>query len=106
MIGTFAQAIISKEISNNQFEIATNQPNIKVSWEVTGVRNDRRLQMTPFVDVVEKVGNKKGKYWDPAAYNLPESRNLNYDGSTGSSLNDVNPPVAAKTYSCYNRWQP
>ena len=32
--GTFALAMVSKEISNNKFEIATNQPNVKVSWEV------------------------------------------------------------------------
>jgi len=40
VIGAFAQAIINKEVSNNQFEIATNQPNIKVSWQVTGIRHD------------------------------------------------------------------
>ena len=40
VIGTFAQAIVSKEVSSNKFEIATNQPNVKVSWQVTGVRHD------------------------------------------------------------------
>ena len=40
VIGTFAQAIVAKEISNNQFVVKTDKPNVKVSWMVTGVRND------------------------------------------------------------------
>ncbi|MBK6938319.1 MAG: hypothetical protein IPH18_16760 [Chitinophagaceae bacterium] len=47
VIGSFAQAIINKEVANNQFEIATNQPNVKVSWEVKGVRNDAHMQKIP-----------------------------------------------------------
>jgi len=46
-IGQFAQAIVSQEIANNQFVIATDKPNVKVSWEVTGVRNDLYAQKTP-----------------------------------------------------------
>jgi hypothetical protein len=61
VIGAFAQAIISKEISNNQFEIATNQPNVKVSWEVKGVRNDARMQMFPFQAVEVKSAAQKGE---------------------------------------------
>jgi hypothetical protein len=36
----FAQAIISKKINNNQFEIKTSLPHIEVSWQITGVRSD------------------------------------------------------------------
>jgi hypothetical protein len=89
VIGSFAQAIISKEESNNQFEIATNQPNVKVSWEVKAVRSDRRMKIAQFKDVIEKTPAQKGKYWDPAAYNLPESRNISYDPTAESSLNYV-----------------
>ncbi|MBL7749396.1 MAG: hypothetical protein JNM19_18290, partial [Chitinophagaceae bacterium] len=99
VIGAFAQAIISKKVQNNQFEIATNLPNIEVSWEVKAVRNDRRMQMTPFTDVVDKSANQKGKYWDPAAYNLPDSKNISYDPAiadkNASSLN-YKAPVTAK----------
>ena len=44
VIGTFAQAIISEEISENAFTIRTDQPNTKVSWQVTGVRKDAWAQ--------------------------------------------------------------
>ena len=39
-IGQFAQAIVSEEISNNQFKIKTDKPGVKVSWQVSGVRQD------------------------------------------------------------------
>jgi hypothetical protein len=89
--GTFAQAIISKEVSNNKFEIATNQPNVKVSWEVKGVRNDAHMRKFPFVAVEEKSAAQKGRYIDPAAYNQPESKRVSYSNVAGSSLEDVKP---------------
>ena len=39
-IGQFAQAIIFKEITGQQFIIQTDKPMVKVSWQVTGIRND------------------------------------------------------------------
>ncbi len=87
--GTFAQAIISKEISNNKFEIATNQPNVKVSWEVKGVRNDARMKMNPFVAEQLKTPAQRGKYIDPKSYNQPESKGVSYDTNLSSSLTDI-----------------
>lgn len=52
---TFARAIIFSEIdSNNQFVIKTDEPNTKVSWQVTAKRNDQYLIDNPFSDVVDK----------------------------------------------------
>ncbi len=89
--GTFAQAIISREVSNNKFEIATNQPNIKVSWEVKGVRNDAHMRMHPFVAEETKSAAQKGKYVDPASHNQPASKGVSYDANLESSLNDAKP---------------
>ena len=83
--GIFAQAIVSKEIKNNQFEIATNQPNIKVSWEVKGVRNDAHMRKFPFKEVEMKSAKEKGKYVDPAAYGLPENKRVSYSPIDKSS---------------------
>ena len=93
VIGSFAQAIISKKINNNKFEIATSQPNIEVSWEVKGVRNDKHMQKFPFVAVEEKSAAQKGRYIDPAAYNQPESKRVSYSNVEGSSLEDINPAL-------------
>jgi len=94
--GTFAQAIISKEISNNKFEIATNQPNVKVSWEVKGVRNDARMKMNPFNAVQDKSAAQRGKYLDPKSHNQPESKGFSYDANLNSSLSDIKPSADKK----------
>ncbi|MFN8244619.1 MAG: hypothetical protein U0X40_11250 [Ferruginibacter sp.] len=78
VIGSFAQAIISKEVANNQFEISTNQPNVKVSWQVTGIRNDAFAQKNRIPNTVEKEAANKGKYLNPEVYNMPESARIGY----------------------------
>jgi hypothetical protein len=40
VIGSFARAMVAKEVSHNQFTIRTDSPNVKVSWQVTGIRHD------------------------------------------------------------------
>ena len=67
-IGSFSQVIIKKKISNNQFIIQSKQPKIEVSWQITGVRNDRNMQFKPFVAESEKEDGDKGKYLSPEAY--------------------------------------
>ena len=94
--GTFAQAMVSKEISNNKFEIATSQPNVKVSWEVKGVRNDARMKMNPFSAVQDKPAAQRGKYLDPKSYNQPESKGVSYDASLSSSTSDIKPSADKK----------
>ncbi len=96
VIGSFAQAIISKEVSNNQFEIATNQPNVKVSWEVKGVRNDARMRQHPFIAEEVKSATDKGKYWDPASHNQPENKRISFSTVAGSSLEEVAPVAVPK----------
>lgn len=61
VIGIFAQAIISKEISNNTFEIKTDKPNVKVSWQITAKRNDSVMKGKPFRAIREKTGDDRGK---------------------------------------------
>lgn len=61
VIGTFAQAIISQELDGNNFQIKTDQPNVKVSWQVTGVRNDDYAKARRIKVEVEKEESMKGK---------------------------------------------
>ena len=68
VIGTFAQAIIKEEISGNQFTIQTDQPNVKVSWQVTGVRNDAWAQENRIQVEVTKGALEKGRYLHPELY--------------------------------------
>jgi hypothetical protein len=73
MGGTFAQAIVSKEESGNSFEIKTNAPNVKVSWQITGVRHDPYANAHRVVAEVPKKGSQIGKYLSPKEYGKPAS---------------------------------
>jgi hypothetical protein len=39
-VGGFAPVYIAQEVTNNQFGIAGGKPGMKVSWQVTGIRQD------------------------------------------------------------------
>lgn len=67
-VGVFAQAIVFKKIHNNQFLIKTSKPNVEVSWQVTGIRNDSYAKKHRIVPEVEKEENAKGKLLYPDSY--------------------------------------
>jgi trimeric autotransporter adhesin len=74
VIGQFAQAIVSKEIENNQFTISTNATFVKVSWQVTGVRQDPYAKAHPLVVEQQKPVNERGFYIHPELYGQPEEK--------------------------------
>lgn len=76
VIGQFAQAIVLKEVSENQFVIKTDKPNVKVSWQVTGVRNDKWAQQYRIPNEVEKAGEEKGKYLYPELYGAGRDKSI------------------------------
>lgn len=78
VIGQFAQAIIATEISNNSFTIKTDKPNVKVSWMVSGDRNDPYAKAHPMVVEQEKSTIEKGKYLHPELYGQPEEKGIYY----------------------------
>ncbi len=75
-IGSFSPVIIKKKISNNQFIIQSKQPKVEVSWQITGVRNDRNMQYKPFVAESEKEESEKGKYLSPEAYGIAQKKEV------------------------------
>src|SRR5262249_689080 len=74
IIGGFAQAIVAGEISQNRFTIRTSAPNIKVSWQVTGVRSDAVMLKHPFKAEEDKPQYERGTYVSPQEYGQPEER--------------------------------
>lgn len=76
VIGSFAQAIVSEEIDGNQFTIKTDKPNVKVSWQVTGIRKDKWAQENRIVPVQKKKGVEKGKYLHPEVHSRSEEEGL------------------------------
>lgn len=49
VIGTMALVIVDREIAGNQFRIRTDKGNVKVSWQVTGIRQDDYAKAHPIV---------------------------------------------------------
>jgi trimeric autotransporter adhesin len=74
VIGQFAQAIVSSEIQNHEFAIRSSVPNVKVSWQVTGVRQDAYAKAHPMVVEQEKEPRVKGYYISPELYGAPPNK--------------------------------
>jgi hypothetical protein len=72
VIGQFAQAIVAEEINNNQFVIRSDKPNVKVSWQVTGIRQDPFASANRIPVEEDKPAGERGKYLYPAAYGQAE----------------------------------
>lgn len=76
VIGTFAQAIVGTEIAGNQFTIKTDKPNVKVSWQVTGVRKDPFAVQNQAPAEQDKPGVERGYYRHPELYNQPADKTI------------------------------
>ena len=72
--GRFAQAIVSKEVANNQFTISTNASNVKVSWQITAVRQDNYAKAHPVVVEQEKPATERGFYQNPELFGQPKEK--------------------------------
>ncbi len=79
VIGTFAQAIVKEEMKGNVFVIQTSEPRVKVSWQVTGVRDDKFANAHRVEAEVEKDAKDKGKYIHPAEWGKPASAGIDYE---------------------------
>jgi hypothetical protein len=73
VIGSPATAYVLEEIRDNEFSIKTSNPNVKVSWQVTGVRQDAFAQQHPVIVEEEKAVADRGRYLHPEAFGIPES---------------------------------
>ncbi len=79
VIGQFAQAIVSAEIKDHQFSIKTDKPNVKVSWQVTGIRKDPYAAQHRMQPETAKPAGEIGKYLHPAEYGQPKSMGVDYE---------------------------
>ena len=76
VIGQFAQAIVANEIAKSRFTIKTDKPNVKVSWQVTGIRNDAWAKAHPIQVEQLKPEDERGTYQHPELFNQPEEKSL------------------------------
>lgn len=78
VIGEFAQAIIGQEVTGTQFSIKTDKPGIKVSWEITGERNDNYAKAHRIINESIKPAEHRGRYLHPEAFGLAIERGVDY----------------------------
>jgi len=67
-IGGYAPVYIAREIAANRFQIAGGTAGLKVSWQVTGVRQDAWAANNPLVVEQEKPASARGQYLYPEFY--------------------------------------
>jgi hypothetical protein len=78
VIGQFAQAIVAKKIENNQFQIRTSLPDVEVSWQVTGIRQDAWANANRIPVEEEKEAKLKGFYLHPQLYGAPAEKGISW----------------------------
>ncbi len=72
VIGQFAQAIVADKVANHQFRIKTDKPNVEVSWQVTGIRQDAFANAHRIQVEVEKAPEDRGHYLHPELFGAPK----------------------------------
>ncbi|UCE20084.1 MAG: hypothetical protein JSV84_07005 [Gemmatimonadota bacterium] len=67
---------ISEEIHNNRFKIAGGSPGMKVSWQVTGIRQDAYAEANRIQVEEDKPPEQRGTYLHPECFGKSESYRL------------------------------
>ena len=78
-IGGFAQVYIAEELTSNQFKIAGGKPGIKISWQVTGIRQDAFANAHRIPVEEDKQGREQGKYQNPIENGVSETLGIGYE---------------------------
>jgi hypothetical protein len=78
VIGTFAQAIVAEEIRSNRFTVKTSAGNVKVCWQVTGVRHDAYANKNRIAVEERKPEKERGSYLYPDAFNQPPGKGVRF----------------------------
>ena len=93
VLGQFAQAIVSRKIDGNSFEIRTDKPGVEVSWQVTGIRQDAYAQAHPIVVEESKPAEEQGLYLFPAGFGAGEEKQIGYPSRPATAPAAQEPPA-------------
>jgi hypothetical protein len=75
VIGQFAQAIVASKTKDNRFTIKTDKPNVEVSWQVTGIRQDAWANAHRIQVEEDKPKKELGSYLHPELFGQPAEKN-------------------------------
>jgi len=88
-VGAWAPVYVAEEINRNQFLISGGKPGLKVSWQVTAVRNDPWVRDNGYQTEVEKPEYERGTYLYPEGYGQPIELGRYYNPDRKDELNLV-----------------
>ncbi|MGO9650406.1 MAG: hypothetical protein ACLPOO_20430 [Terriglobales bacterium] len=78
VIGQFAQAMVAKEIRNGRFMIRTSKPGVKISWQVTGIRQDAYANAHRIQVEEGKAPPEQGRYLHPELFGAPPEQAIGF----------------------------
>jgi hypothetical protein len=85
-IGGHANVYIADEIADNRFRIAGGRAGLKVSWQVTGIRQDAWANANRITVVNDKAPHQRGYYVHPEAFGMARERGLDYAGKAPAPI--------------------
>jgi hypothetical protein len=77
-IGGFAPVYIAEELANNQFRIGGGRAGMKVSWQITGIRQDAWANAHRIPVEEQKNDIERGFYTHPELYGAPEEKQIEW----------------------------
>ncbi len=73
-IGSFSGLMVDQEIADGSFTVRSEEPNVRLSWQITGSRIDPYAAQNPLDVVTDKPAADQGEYVDPEAYGAKPSK--------------------------------
>lgn len=85
---------VAEEIQGNRFKIAGGREGMKVSWQVTGVRQDAYVEANRMKVEQDKPDAERGYFLHPEAYGQPKEKGIEYAHSGPKQGPTTAPPVS------------
>jgi hypothetical protein len=78
VVGQFAQAMVASKIAANRFTIKTDKPDVEVSWQVTGIRQDAFANKNRIPVEEDKQADERGLFLHPEEHGKPDALGVQY----------------------------
>ena len=77
-IGSFAPVYVAEEMKGNSFKIAGGEPGMKISWQVTGIRQDAYANAHRIKVEEDKPDNERGYFLHPLVLKQSGERGIEW----------------------------
>ena len=88
-IGSAAMVYVAEEVQDNRFKIAGGTPAMKVSWQVTGIRQDAWANENRIQVETDKHPGLRGRFVHPEAHGMPAELGMHSADEERASLRRV-----------------